>query len=140
MTSIEEDDWLTDLHISAANEILKTQFPNENGFQQPVLGQNLSFRRINGPYVQIIHTNGNHWVTVAGIHGSLVKVYDSKYTQIFEDTKRQIACMTASDKNYITICLENTQFQNGSSDCGLFAIAFATEICFGNNPASYRLV
>lgn len=87
----------------------------------------------------MIHTNGNHWITVAGIHGSLVKVYDSKYTFISEDTKSQIANLTAADK-YISIHLENTQFQDGSSDCGLYAIAYAVDICFGNNPASYRYV
>lgn len=140
MTEIEDGEWLTDVHISAATELLKTQFPNLAGFQASILGQNLSFRRLEGPYVQIIHTNGNHWVTVAGIHGSFVKVYDSKYKSVTEDTKRQIACLTAPDKKYIDIHVENTQCQKGSSDCGLYAVAFATEICFGNNPASYRFV
>lgn len=119
---------------------MKAQFPDVVGFQPPTLAQNLSFKRIEGPYVQIIHTNGNHWITVAGIHGSLVKVYDSKYKSLSEDTARQIACLTAADKKHITIHLENTQFQKGSTTCGLYAIAFATEICFGNNPASYRSV
>ncbi len=140
LTAVKEGGWLTDMHISAASELLKTQFPNVVGFQATILGQNLSFKRLEGPYVQVIHTNGNHWVTVAGIHGSLVKVYDSKYKSISEDTKRQIASLTKVDKKYIDIHLENTQCQKGSSDCGLYAIAFATEVCFGNNPASYRFV
>ena len=67
MTSIaEEENWLTDLHISAANKIMMTQCQDVVGFQPSILGENMSFKRIEGPYLQIIHTNGNHWITVAG--------------------------------------------------------------------------
>ena len=98
------------LHISAANEMMKTQFQDVVGFQPSILWENLSFKHIEGPYLQIIHTNGNHWITVAGIHGFLVKIYDSKYKSISKSTKIQIACLTAADKNYIILLLENTQF------------------------------
>ena len=112
MTSIaEEENRLTDLHISAANDIMKTQFQDVVGFQPSILGENLSFKRIEGPYLQIIHTNGNHWITVAGIHGSLVKVNDSKYKSISESTKIQITCLTAAGKNYINILLEKHNFR-----------------------------
>ena len=109
-------------------------------FRIPSKWQNKSFKCIDCPYVQIIHTNGNHWITLSGIDGSMVQVCDSKYFCISEETKEQIALITAADKDYISIHLESTQFQTGSSDCGLFARAFATDLCFGNNPASYRFV
>ena len=32
--------------------------------------------------------------------------------------------------------IENPQFQNGASDCGAYTIAFATDLAYGNNPAS----
>ena len=32
--------------------------------------------------------------------------------------------------------IHKTQLQVGSSDCGLFAIVFATELAFGHSPAS----
>ena len=38
----------------------------------------------------------------------------------------------------ITFKIHNTQFQKGSSDCGLFSIAYATDLAYGNDPASYR--
>ena len=45
MTSIaEEENRLTDLHISAANDIMKTQFQDVVGFQPFILGENLSFK------------------------------------------------------------------------------------------------
>ena len=140
ISCIEKGNWLTDLHISSACELLQGQFPTVAGFQDPIKGQNLSFKHIDGPYVQIIHTDGNHWVTLAGIHGSLVKIYDSIKISISSDTKRQIARLMVADMKYIDVHIENTQYQEGSSDCGLYAIAYATEICFGNNPASYRFV
>ena len=33
--------------------------------------------------------------------------------------------------------IESTQLQEGGVDCDLFAIAYATEFCFGNNPECY---
>ena len=99
-----------------------------------------SFQRIDDPYVQIIHTVGNHRITLAGIHGSVVKVYDSIKTLISNDTKEQIASLMVADKKHIDVLIEITQYQQDSSDYGLYAIAFITEVCFGNNPASYRFV
>ena len=108
------------------------------GLQDTVRSQNVSFNRIAGPYIQIAHVNGNHWVTLEGAHGSMVRVYDSKYQYISESTQKIISCMTMPDRNYIDVHIQNTQKQSGSSDCGLYAIAFAVELCFGNNPASFR--
>ena len=30
------------------------------------------------------------------------------------------------------------KYLEGTSDCGLFAIAYAIDLCIGNNPAAYR--
>ena len=38
----------------------------------------------------------------------------------------------------ITLQLEQTQEQLGDSDCGLFSIAYATELCYGNDASSLR--
>ena len=32
--------------------------------------------------------------------------------------------------------IQKVQFQKGASDCGAYAIAFATDLAYGNNPAS----
>ena len=53
-------------------------------------------------------------------------------------TLSQIAAVMCCPDTSITLKVEKTQFQKGGSDCGLFAIAFATDLCHGNNPASYR--
>ncbi len=69
------------------------------------MAKNKSFKRINGPYVQIIHINGNHWVTIAGIHCSLVKFYDSKYRSLSEDAIEQIALITQPSHNFIKMLI-----------------------------------
>ena len=67
--AIERGHWLTDTHISSVNEILKHQFPSISGLQNPLYyGQNLTFERMSEPYVQIIHTDGDHWLAVQGVH------------------------------------------------------------------------
>lgn len=127
----------------AVHEILRSQFPNIQGFQNPLKGQNLSFQRLNGSFIQIIHADGNHWITIEGVHASFVRVYDSVYRSTTDSTKMQIASMMstnarASSEKHIDIQIQHTQFQQGETECGVYAIAFAVEMCFGNNPASYR--
>ena len=60
----------------------------------------------------------------------MVRVYDSLHQSISESTQQIISFMTMSDKNYIDVRIQNMQKQRGSSDCGLYAIAFAMELCY----------
>ena len=64
ISAIEKGDWLTDDHIYAASSILKMQFPDVAGFQDTIKWQNKPFKCIDCPYVQIVHTNANHWITI----------------------------------------------------------------------------
>ena len=81
-------------------------------------------------YIQIMHCRSFHWITINSI-GCLageVNVYDSLYTDIDEATKHKIEKVFGSS----IICnLPDVQKQVGSTDCGLFAIAFATNLAFG---------
>ena len=52
-------------------------------------------------------------------------------------TKKQIATLLHTDSSGIKIHMINTQRQTGGSDCGLFAIAFATAIAIGLQPEDY---
>ena len=49
----------------------------------------------------------------------------------------QIAALLCCSSSRITARVPKTQSQIGSSDCGVFAIAFATDLAFGLNPASH---
>ena len=47
-----------------------------------------------------------------------------------------MADLLQSKQQHIEICYPDVQWQSGVSDCGLFAIAFATSICFGRDPTT----
>ena len=50
----------------------------------------------------------------------------------------QIAAILHSTKASITLKIHKTQFQKGKSDCGVYAIAYITDLLFGNDPASFK--
>ena len=62
------NEWLNDCIINSVQRLLKQQFPM-CGLQITLCGQNLSFDVVplNEKYIQILHINGNHWVTVSNM-------------------------------------------------------------------------
>ena len=135
---LKKDYWLQDVDIEAANKLLRHQFPELLGLYSPLLGQNLSFPLTQDPFVQILHVRGNHWLTVAGMSSSLIYIYDSRYDHADDDTRMLIAAIVRSNQSSITLKIQPTQFQLGSYDCGLYAIAYATDLAYGNDPASLQ--
>lgn len=129
---------LTDVHISNASQLLRQQFPQIQGLQSPVYGQALTFQKAEAPFVQIVHTGGSHWSTIAGAPDSTVKVYDSLFPGISLSVKMQAAAIIRPERSHLLFEMERTQFQQGGADCGLFAIAYAVDYCYGNNPATKR--
>ena len=55
LPSIIQGEWLTDIHINAAQRILRRQFCSLIGFQNTLKSQDLSFKRMYSPYIQIVH-------------------------------------------------------------------------------------
>ena len=129
---------LNDRHIDAANQMLRKQFPEVRGLKSPVMGQSLSFPVTDPPFVQILHVGENHWMTVVALDKTTVHVYDSMFRCVGTCVSMQSASMLQSSEDHISFRIQNVQIHDGGVDCGLFAIAFATEYCFGNNPECYR--
>ena len=133
--------WLNDNLIYAAQMLLNNKSKIE-GFQSTQFGKKLAFSTIPPytKYIQILHVDGNHWNVVSnirsdgGVFTNSVCIYDSLYMHVALDTKEQI-CSFVRPKNYkFTFDIANTQHQTNSSDCGLFAIAFATELVHSQSP------
>ena len=97
---------LTDWHINAASMMLQRQFPEVRGLQHTVLGQNLSFRVIEPPFVQILHVDNNHWMTIICIEDTLVKMYNSVHRSVDTDVTTQAASMIKSSSDYISFRVE----------------------------------
>ena len=135
---IQDGKWLKDSHIKRASDLLKAQFPSVLGLYDPILGEDLSFPITKAPFVQILHTGGSHWLTVEGVTPSVARIYDSMYYTTSTTTQLQIAAIMCCEAGSITLKVENMHLQNGGSDCGVFAIAYATDLCYGNCPSTLQ--
>ena len=100
-----------------------------SGHEPPVLHQTLSFQRHTGEFVQILHVGNCHWCVVSnmGCEEGVVHVYDSSYTRVSAVTLRVIASLLYVTGPKMVVKVMNTQ----GSDCGVFAIANAYELCCG---------
>ena len=89
-----------------------------------------------GNFLQVYHCRNNHWITAStiGCKIGIVNIYDSLYTDIDQLTKSKVE-ETFPDLK-ITIMVLPVQKQFGVKDCGLFSLAFATYLAFGNSPES----
>ena len=119
--------------------LLKQQTTTYVGFQNTLLGVNLQFRTIERgkPFIQILHVNGNHWITStnAGCAAGAVKIYDSApHAYLTLQVKQQICSFMQPETNQLKFQLANVQIQPDSVSCGLFAIAVATELVNNNDP------
>ena len=123
-----------------ANNILKKDYPSVKGQQDTLLQQNFSCDIPTSKFVQVLHVNGNHWITISniGVSDNSVNVYDSLYNGITQTTKELIAKYVHKEKVKINVI--NVQQQENNSDCGVFAIAFAKCLLEGKDPSLYHFV
>eukprot|EP00731_Ephydatia_muelleri_P010481 Em0005g1067a len=129
--------WLDDEHITAAQHLLQEQHPDVAGLQSTSLQYTRTFEVLRDhPFIQCLHENGNHWITVStvGCSSGVVQVFDSSHhLKLSHSLRCIIADMLQASKDSIVLEYIKMQEQSGASDCGLFAIATATAICNGQD-------
>ena len=140
---------LTDEHIHLAQQLLKKQFPHLDGLQSTLLSETDGFEALQHEGIQIHHIRDpGHWVTSSSI-GQDVAVYDSKFLggSLSSSLTHQLALIyrllvktededgDEIDTPTLLIDVPYAQQQNGDSDCGLFAIAFAVHLALGDDVA-----
>ncbi len=135
--------WLTDEHMTASARLLK-ELSCLHGFNDTVLQQNYSWviPKRGETYIQFLHRSSPpHWFVISNKFrlnddNSIVDIYDSMNlepnTQVIKDICNFINCENKS----LTINVVNVQQQTNGSDCGVLAIAYATSLVFGGNPAN----
>ena len=127
---------LTDKHIFAAQKLLAQRTPHIKGLQDPVLSQ-VGFRPVHKQSVQIHHTQGLHWVVSSWKPGDMVHVYDTLYDFVSEDLLHQLYEIYVdtphTEDGHVLYDMPPICKQRGSTDCGLFAVALATELCLGSD-------
>ena len=140
---LSNNGWLTDNIVHAAQQLLKQSHPHISGLQNPILQKTNTFDvQRNLDFVQCLNIRDNHWITVSAASSipDTINVHDSLNGTLTESLKQIIADLMHSAGKQITVQYVNVQYQTGSQDCGLFAIAFACEICFGKDPSSVKFV
>ena len=92
-----------------------------------------------GEIIQILYTGQGHWNTVStiGAKHAEVQVFDSMYMCVPTIAKAQIASLLNTEEASITVSFMDVQMQSGGYDCGLFSIAFATTLVFGEQPGCF---
>ena len=138
---LESSEWVDDVIINASQNLLRQQHPEIGSLQPPVLATQLSMEPQRGEFVQIVNIGRNHWVTLStvGCKPGHINVYDSLHMDLSSAVKELIADLMQWKGKDITINYCDVQWQVGGNDCGIFAIAFATAICNGLEPASLVL-
>ena len=113
LDDIKEGRWLSDRVIHAAQLLMKgdDDLLPVGGLQDPLLGQTLSFAVQEGEGVQILHSGGNHWITVStvGVTHPHVCIFDSLHTELPPYTKQQIAALLLTQEEEIILEYANVQ-------------------------------
>jgi len=93
--------------------------------------------------VQILHIAGCHWAVVSnvdvregGCHRDAVGYYDSMRTLSIGLSTRKVVCSFFKCKfSTLNFDLVDVMHQPNADDCGIFALAMATELAYDGDPA-----
>ena len=77
---LDKTEWLSDMHMEAANVLLKEAFPAVDRLQNPILQQNMSFCVPSFEFVQFLLVNKNHWLVISNI-GEEIDILFASMTQ-----------------------------------------------------------
>lgn len=128
-------------HINAAQTLLRQQFKNIGGLMCASYSELANYPAFTKKKsLQILHCP-DHWVLVSlgFLESDCVQVYD---TLTFQKSSRQLvlACMSSLVRTeeakmpYEIVACQRQQ--SGSNDCGVLAIAFATNLAHGQDPST----
>lgn len=116
-------DCLTDKHINFAQKLLSRKFKSISGLRSTLTlskPKRLTTRSSSNA-LQILHCRGCHWIVASTVNTyPKIVVYDSLYSTIDEATEKTLKQMFGAKAD---IEVRNGPKQDGTTDCGLFAIA-----------------
>lgn len=107
-----------------------------DGLHDPAIAGTLVAPGIS-EFVQIINT-GDYWVCLSTIscRPETINVYDKLFQRVSPIAIRHSCRLLMHTGGSILFTNEKIQKQINSSDCGLFALAFATDLCHGIDPVT----
>ena len=122
---------LLDKHITGCNRILQLQFPDMPSPQSCLLGQRPEQLKPAEENSVFFHHYNQHWA-VSQIKDDTVYLYDSAQPKVIHQQLRE-QLISLYGKRIVN--LPPVQAQNGSKDCGCFAIAYTISLLYGDDPA-----
>ena len=130
---LESNKWVDDVLINASQFLLHSQY-GRPGFQATTLAYNLRFD-VMREFIQILHNGEDHWVTIStiGLPSGHVNVFDSLYDTCNSFIIEQICAILCTPNDAVHLHFMDTVKQTNHSDCGLYAIAFAVDLCSGQD-------
>ena len=129
--------WLNDHIINVCQRMLEEQSEGKiKGWQPTLYEQEPTKYKPMKEFIQIINIHRNHWIVASsvGCDKGVLNIYDSMYGTLSLQTKKQICAFWKSAINQITFRMVNIQRQPNAYDCGVFAVATATEIVHDKDP------
>ena len=127
--------WLDYDIIHHAHVLLRNIDGTMEGLQRPTLGPCRNFTMAKNSFIQILHTGSNHWVCVSNVRSDdgLVDLYDSLYHNVIANEVEAQVKNLVGNENFTGVRVVGVQQQGNGSDCGVYAIAFATCLINGNS-------
>ncbi len=105
--------WLNDRIMHAGMLLMKhdSDLLPVGSLQDPILGETLTFKVAVEESVQILHSGGNHWITISrvGTRHATARIYDSLYGELPWGTKETIASLIHTKERAITLEYANVQ-------------------------------
>ena len=148
LTKLDEELLLTDQeltadHIYAGQLLLRRLHPLQEGLKDTsYLCDKLVWNSEPVSFVQIIHIKGNHWACLSNkfCNPNEVELFDSLQDHTLSggpdcSITQQVCAIMNSSANTVTIKVVNVQQQCGSTQCGLFALAYAVDLCRDIDPS-----
>ena len=119
---------MTDKHINFAQKLLSRKFKLISGLRSTLTlskPKRLTTKSLSKT-LQILHCRGCHWIVASTINTHpKVAVYDSLYSTIDEATEKTLKQIFGAK---VKIEVADGPKQDGTTDCGLFAIATCVAI------------
>ena len=134
---------LSDIHITAAQKLLSTQYPHLNGFLNTLCHEKKTLPTIRD-VIQIINLKDNHWAVfstyapwISSSYENTIWYYDSAYSGLPTKSEVTISHLVSEcSSNQFTVHIMPVAKQLGVIDCGLYSIAIATAIASGTDPTT----
>jgi hypothetical protein len=145
---LESSEWLNDGIISAAQNMLQAQTRGKLfGWQSTQFSKREGLFSVvppSSPFVQVLHTGNCHWVTTSNVnvHGGgcykdTIGVYDSgRPITVHSDVIKSICYFFKCKGDVLRLDILNVIPQPNANDCGVHALAYATELAYGEDPVT----